>query len=744
MIHPVAVTIVANNYVPLARTLCHSFLEHHPNGRFFVLIVDEPTPELDLSNEPYEIVRLADLALPNNEMFVYQYSILELSTAVKPFLLRHLLDKYQLETLLYLDPDILITAPLTSIFKSFSNSSVLLIPHMFESPPDDGKKPSETDIMHSGAYNLGFLGIRNDATVSRLLEWWSERLADKCVVDLANARFVDQRWMDLAPSYFEDVEILRDIAINVAYWNLHERKLTQKDGQYFINNVPLAFFHFSGFNPLKPDQLSKHQTRHVIADHPALEALTQDYADRLMRHGYEELTQLRNAYLTLTNGVKLGRITQYLTLKAIERGLMVPSPQKDPDAYCRFMMTPNWVLDRRGLAPLLFALSHLRTDVAAAFPQAFDSNGNLEGLLAWVKNTGGQEEDLTEIFNGFGKFLYHSGATQKALKCWRKREDLRKAYPYAFTTIEGSQEYSEWIKHFGTVEEGFGKDDGMLFLQSRKGALKVLMLYFQDPIVQKEFPFLFLDAQRTRYVSWCYYEVCYRDMVSPEDVAWFDGFAESNKEVLMALTFGHSAWLHASLVGGGTVFNLNHLKDMLIANKVNFSDQDLVRLYASNLGISLLTQAEQFYLHSQDLRDKFPKAFESADNLEPLVKHLSLSFPDAASVAPPSLIWLKYSNRIRWALRKMGMKRVRKPVPLFKVIQNTQQLEAGSKKGLTERMQREYQEFRQSKPGVNLLGYFHSTTGMGESVRSMARTLAGGGVPFRRVPLSFYHLRPEL
>jgi pimeloyl-ACP methyl ester carboxylesterase len=41
MLHA-AFTIVALNYLPLARTLCQTFLAHHPESRFFVLMADRP------------------------------------------------------------------------------------------------------------------------------------------------------------------------------------------------------------------------------------------------------------------------------------------------------------------------------------------------------------------------------------------------------------------------------------------------------------------------------------------------------------------------------------------------------------------------------------------------------------------------------------------------------------------------------------------------------------------------------
>ncbi len=65
--------------------------------------------------------------------------------------------------------------------------------------PRDGQRPSETDILISGSFNLGFAGFAGNADVDQLLDWWSERLATDCLVAPERGYFVDQRWMDLAP-----------------------------------------------------------------------------------------------------------------------------------------------------------------------------------------------------------------------------------------------------------------------------------------------------------------------------------------------------------------------------------------------------------------------------------------------------------------------------------------------------------------------------------------------------------------
>ena len=61
--------------------------------------------------------------------------------------------------------------------------------------------------------------------------------------------FTDQRWVDLAPAFFEGLKILRDPGYNVATWNLTHRTVAGSlESGLTVNGRPLCFFHFSGFD----------------------------------------------------------------------------------------------------------------------------------------------------------------------------------------------------------------------------------------------------------------------------------------------------------------------------------------------------------------------------------------------------------------------------------------------------------------------------------------------------------------
>ena len=170
--------------------------------------------------------------------------------------------KFGCQRLIYLDPDIVVYQPLDELFDLLQSHSVILTPHLTDFLPDDGRQPDNVQILRAGTNNLGFLALRRSERVLQLVDWWCQQLYDRCRVALADGMFVDQKWMDLALSCVELSTLLRHPGYNAAYWNLPHRQISRDSaGQYLVNGEPLKFFHFSGFDPEVPAEISKHQTR---------------------------------------------------------------------------------------------------------------------------------------------------------------------------------------------------------------------------------------------------------------------------------------------------------------------------------------------------------------------------------------------------------------------------------------------------------------------------------------------------
>lgn len=292
MTQPRAVcTIIATNYLAFARTLAQSFRSHNPDLPCYVLIVDDSADHIDPAQESFEIVRLNDLDIPDLSALCFKYDLKELCTAVKAHLLDFLIREKPIDRLLYLDPDILVTQPLDHLFEKLETYDVVLTPHLDQDYPDDDLLPDDGYILRAGQFNLGFIGINSSPNAVAFLNWWKPKLLKHCVVDLLNGYFVDQKFIDFAPLFFENLLVEKEAGYNAGYWNLHSRRLSKVNGSWRCNDGPLYFYHFSGYR-LAGNTITSHipdsMARYRFANRPDVASLVAEYKELLLRNGHDE------------------------------------------------------------------------------------------------------------------------------------------------------------------------------------------------------------------------------------------------------------------------------------------------------------------------------------------------------------------------------------------------------------------------------------------------------------------------
>lgn len=318
-------TIVAKNYVSYARVLCRSIQDQHPEAAIYVCLSDERDASFDIGLEGVGVVWADMLDLPDFDGFVFRYDVMEFSTAIKPYFFKWLYRHTTARKLIYLDPDIYVVSPLSQVIdRLVQGSSAVLTPHM-TAEITDACRPSENDIMRVGVYNLGFLAVGRTEESEKLIDWWARRLEKGAVVDLEKGLFTDQKWADLMPCLFDRVAILRDDGYNVAYWNLHSRMISHRDGLWYSNDARLAFFHFSGVDPRSPGIFSKHQDRFMIGDIGALRPLYDDYLKALTENGFFELQKVPYGFGRFPDGGVIHKAARVYYRVCVEgRGTVVP------------------------------------------------------------------------------------------------------------------------------------------------------------------------------------------------------------------------------------------------------------------------------------------------------------------------------------------------------------------------------------------------------------------------------------
>lgn len=314
-------TIVAKNYLPMARTLGDSIRALHPTLAFHILLADEPDNIVQLDAERFPITFARDIGIQKYRELAFKYSVIELSTALKPFFFEYLFDRFEYDKIIYLDPDIYIFDSLQSIFDELDRYFLVLTPHITKFNIVDIGSKTEDDFLLCGVYNLGFAAIKNNKKGRDLLEWWKIRLHDKGYVDRLEGLFVDQKWMDIVPSLDDEVLVSKYPGYNVAHWNLHQRPFTRNDGRYYADGQPLVFYHFSGFDPSRPDRVTKtgNTSRFNLAEMPEYREMLQTYAEKVLLNS-NEVFAAPYAYSSFEDGVAIFSYHRRLFRRLLEYG----------------------------------------------------------------------------------------------------------------------------------------------------------------------------------------------------------------------------------------------------------------------------------------------------------------------------------------------------------------------------------------------------------------------------------------
>ena len=394
-------TIIARNSLPQAEVLASSFKEHHPDCQFAILVVDD-LHATERRDDGIELLALTDIGLEPDEAYRMPMlcNVTELVTAVKPWLVRRFL-KDETESVIYFDPDIEIFSPLYDLAALARKHSIILTPRVTEPIPRDQLRPSESDILGAGIYDLGFIGLGPGS--EPFLDWWATPLHCVSVSDPAGMRLSGQRRIDFVPSLFPH-HVVRDPGVNVAYWNLHSRKLRWEGDRYTVNGKALRFFHYSGYDPNKPHLLSKHQgdqPRVLLSQHPGVARICHEYRKKLIAAGFNESNRNAWGFAQLSNGLKIDQHIRKLYRDALDRyerhdGPEPPSPFA-PGGEETFVSWLNEPL--RATAPLvtrfMLSLHTSRGDVQNAFPEPLGADA--AAFCGWFLQFGRNEARVHDL-----------------------------------------------------------------------------------------------------------------------------------------------------------------------------------------------------------------------------------------------------------------------------------------------------------------------------------------------------------
>ena len=288
-------TLCSNNYLAHAKTLGNSVLKLTPDCHFVIGLVDNLDPNIDYTSfSAFEIIPFDKIGFLFFKDMLAAYNVIEFNTSVKPFYFDYLFRTHGDEArILYIDPDIEAYQSLDDLFSQLSDNGILLTPNLVQEP--QSLAPGELASLRHGMYNLGFIGIAYTDESQRFIKWWQERLRYHCLIEKCRGIFVDQKWVDLAPLFFKDIKLIDHPGYNMAWWNLSERKLIEKEGVYYVNSTDqlLYFFHFSGYTPGTEFYTGRVNTsnQYSFSNAPELRPLFMQFTEKLKANGYETLSK---------------------------------------------------------------------------------------------------------------------------------------------------------------------------------------------------------------------------------------------------------------------------------------------------------------------------------------------------------------------------------------------------------------------------------------------------------------------
>ena len=448
-------TSCTNNYIPKARILSSTLKNYHPHWTFCLVLSEDPPQDFDLSNEPFDrLLSIEELYIPNFWSWLFRHRVVEICTAAKGPAMYHFLERERHEKVIYLDPDIMVVNSLSPLADLLDEYDILLTPHQLTPQPDLGSVAhNEICSLQHGVFNLGFVGVARREQGIAFARWWQERLYYFCYDDIPGGLFTDQRWCDLAPTFFSKLHIIRDPGYNAASWNLTDRTITRRgDGTFMANNSRLRFYHFTGF-----DSGAGHAATQVFGKGmPAVSELWDIYEEKLMAFGHAELGKLAWKYARFPNGV---HITDDMRL-----------------------------------------LYRVRPDLQQAFPNPLDLSNPTWNYLVWYKNQSMENKNTVwhkwsklvnlTIFLG-RKYLKSPRLLQYISRAWESfrqggvRGLLRKIYDFAYSTLPSDTLQIQSITDQPAITE-------LLSNQGENNSNGVLLRTILD---KKNFPVCIIDHQ---------------------------------------------------------------------------------------------------------------------------------------------------------------------------------------------------------------------------------------------------------
>lgn len=292
-------TICSVNYLASAKVLANSLLQTNSDVKFVYIIADKINgriPKEYFDNIDY--VEVEDLAIEKLNQLIDTYNIIEFNTAIKPFAVKFLSKKYNSNKIVYIDPDIIVYHDLIEVFNNLDKYDFILTPHILSPILNDDFYAQQRGPLNTGVFNLGFIAINYNLESEKIIDWWAAHMINHGHCNSIIGEFYDQKIMNLLPIFSNKVLIEKNPGYNVAGWNIHEREITKINGNYFVNNTALVFYHYSGFVTNKSKKLISNYNHLTTEYNKYISEILELYEQALKTNNHSSLLK-ENCYYEL-------------------------------------------------------------------------------------------------------------------------------------------------------------------------------------------------------------------------------------------------------------------------------------------------------------------------------------------------------------------------------------------------------------------------------------------------------------
>lgn len=287
-------TIIDKYFLFKGLTLYSSLQKHCKHFRLYVLCMDEIVygllSRMDLPG--LELIKLEEIEDERLLSVKSNRTTAEYCWTCKPYLCLHVLQQRMADSVVYLDADLFFFSDPYPMYEEIADSSIAIIEHRF---------PVEAYTKKVGRFNSGFVCFRREKEGLQCLGEWQEDVIEWCFNRFEENRSGDQFYLNKWPARFNHLLSIKHPGVNVAPWNVKYSKVEEKDGQLYVNDEPLIFYHFQSFHLLSENRYREvlgyfmpHRTKKLIYK-PYVEALLETVRtvkrfDEDYSFGYQKLS----------------------------------------------------------------------------------------------------------------------------------------------------------------------------------------------------------------------------------------------------------------------------------------------------------------------------------------------------------------------------------------------------------------------------------------------------------------------